>query len=280
MVWQMASGNFHKETKQEREQEEILSRTAISARVVYEAILSEGEDELKRRSSALIFSGIAAGLSMGFSLLGQAFLQMHLPEANWRPLIVKWGYAIGFLIVVLGRQQLFTENTLTPVLSFLRHKTRRAFVNLMRLWGIVLVSNLIGAFAFACLLARTPAFAGEAQRIFEEIGREPLKLSFGVACTRGIFAGWLIALMVWLLPFAESARVWVILLLAYGVGLGELTHIIAGSVDVFYLVVAQKASWSDYLGRFMAPTLLGNIIGGVALVAVLNHGQVTAGNKK
>jgi len=265
---------------EKREQEEVLSRAAISARVVYQAILVEGETELRRPASALVFSGLAAGLSMGFSLVAQGLLQSHLPDTAWRVLVSKTGYAVGFLIVVLGRQQLFTENTLTAVLPFLRNKSLTVFLNVTRLWLLVLVANIAGAFFFAWLLARTAAFGDDVKNAFAEIGRAPLTLSFGVVWIRGVFAGWLIALMVWLLPFAESARIWVIGVLTYLIGLGSLTHIIAGSVDVLYLVAAGQISWGKYVQAFMLPTLLGNIVGGVSLVAVLNHAQVTAGQEK
>ena len=271
----MAEGG---EAKQEEKQEQqIHTRQAISAHVVYEAILREGEEELQRPSSALAFSGVAAGLSMGFSLLAESFLQRHLPDAEWRPLVAKFGYAAGFLIVVLGRQHLFTENTLTPVLSFLRHKEWKVFLNVLRLWAVVYVANIAGTLLFAAVLARTSTFEPELQRIFAELGRAPIQHDFPVVLWRGVFAGWLIALMVWLLPFAESARIWVIIFLTYLIGIGQLTHVIAGSVNVLYLVVAGELSVGGYLLRFMLPTLLGNIIGGVSLVAVLNHAQVVAG---
>jgi formate-nitrite transporter family protein len=265
--------------EEEKHEEQIHTRQAISAHVVYEAILREGEEELQRPSSALAFSGVAAGLSMGFSLLAESFLQRHLPDTEWRPLVTKLGYAAGFLIVVLGRQQLFTENTLTPVLSFLRHKQWKVFLNVLRLWMVVYVANILGTFVFAWVLARTNAFEPELKQIFAELGRSPIEHEFVVTLLRAIFAGWLIALMVWLLPFAEAARLWVIIFLTYLIGIGQLTHVIAGSVNVLYVVALGDLSFSGYLLRFMIPTLVGNIIGGVSLVAVLNHAQVVAGNE-
>src|SRR3954470_13238973 len=106
----------HKEDQEHDSQEqEAQERSSPSGKVVYKAILKEGEDELERPSSALFWSGLAAGLSMGFSFLTEALLHAHLPHANWSPMVSKFGYAMGFLIVILGRQQLFTENTLTPI---------------------------------------------------------------------------------------------------------------------------------------------------------------------
>src|SRR4051812_30179237 len=95
---------------------EARERRSVSARIVHEAVLAEGLEELERTSAALAWSGLAAGLSMGFSLAAEGLLRAHLPDTSWRPLVDRLGYSIGFLIVILGRQQLFTENTLTVIL--------------------------------------------------------------------------------------------------------------------------------------------------------------------
>src|SRR5215207_8851999 len=110
------------EPERDVEHREAEERSAPSGKVVYKAILKEGEGELARSSSALFWSGLAAGLSMGLSMIAEGLLHAHLPDAPWRPLVAKFGYSVGFLIVILGRQQLFTENTLTPVLPLLRRK--------------------------------------------------------------------------------------------------------------------------------------------------------------
>jgi formate/nitrite transporter FocA (FNT family) len=263
--------------KQEVEKKEVEERSAPSGKVVYKAILKEGEGELKRTSSALFWSGLAAGLSMGFSLVTEGLLATYLPDAHWRPLVAKFGYSIGFLIVILGRQQLFTENTLTPILPLLKSKDGATLLNVLRLWGVVLVANLLGAFLFAWAVGKTSAFDPEVQRSFAELGHKAMDPGALTILWRGVFAGWLIALMVWLLPFAETARVWVIIIITYVVGLGHLSHIIAGAVEVFTLAAMNEASWPFVLAHYLAPTLVGNILGGVTLVAALNHAQVVAG---
>ncbi len=258
------------------ERRQVAQRAAISAAVVHEAVRDEGERELRRHPAALAWSGLAAGLSMGFSLVGQGLLRAALPAAPWRPLVASLGYTLGFLIVILGRQQLFTENTVTPILPLLAHPDRRTFARVGRLWAIVLAANLLGALLFATLIAHTAVFAPDTQRAFVEIGREGIRAGFGLTLLRAVFAGWLIALMVWLLPGAEAARLQVILIITYVVGLGGFAHIIAGSVDVMYLASAGQIAWTSYLGGFLAPTLIGNVIGGVALVAALNFAQVSS----
>jgi formate/nitrite transporter FocA (FNT family) len=259
-----------------REQDEAEERSSVNVRVVHEAVRREGEEELERSSSGLAWSGLAAGLSMGFSFIAEGLLRNHIPDAPWRPLIAKFGYSVGFVLVVLGRQQLFTENTLTPILPLLHKKTFAMLRNVMRLWVVVLAANLAGALAVAWVLGNTEAFRPEVRQTFSNIARESADVTFGLALLRGVFAGWLIALMVWLLPFAESARVAVIVGVTWLVGVGGFTHIIAGSVEVLYLVTTGALSWTHYLGGYMVPTLLGNIIGGVSLVAALNHAQVVS----
>jgi formate/nitrite transporter FocA (FNT family) len=264
---------------QDSEQQQVEERSSPSGRVVYKTILKEGCDELERSSSALFWSGLAAGLSMGFSLITEGLLHAYLPDARWRPLVAKFGYSIGFLIVILGRQQLFTENTLTPILPLLQRKDAKTTLNVLRLWGIVLLANLLGALAVSLVLAKTGAFDPEIRSAFMEIGRKAVEHDFWTILLRGVFAGWLIALMVWLLPFAETARVWVIIFITYVVGLGQFSHIIAGAVEVFTLAAWGEKSWLGVIFSFILPTLIGNITGGVTLVAALNHAQVVSGGE-
>ncbi|MFL5590225.1 MAG: formate/nitrite transporter family protein [Ktedonobacteraceae bacterium] len=258
------------------ERREVEERTSISALVVHETVREEGEHELRRPPSALAWSGLAAGLSMGFSLVAQGLLHAYLPRASWTPLIDNLGYSTGFLIVILGRQQLFTENTLTVILPLLAHPDWSTFWRVARLWAVVLAANLVGAFLFATIVAHTAVFPPQITRSFAEISLHSMQGSFGLTLLRGIFAGWLIALMVWLLPASQGTRLHIIILITYLVALGGFTHIIAGSVDVLYLVSTGTVSWLTYFIGFMLPTLIGNIIGGVSLVAALNFAQVTS----
>ncbi len=258
------------------ERREVAKRTSISAVVVHEAIREEGERELHRPPWALAISALAAGLSMGFSLMSEGLLHAYLPTAIWTPLLTNFGYCIGFLIVVLGRQQLFTENTLTVILPLLAHPNLRTLWRISRLWAIVLLANLAGAFIFAAIIAHASLFPPAVNASIMEIARHGLRGDFNSTLLRGIFAGWLIALMVWLLPGAGNSRPLIIIIITYIVALGGFAHIIVGSVEVFYLLNIGSATWSAYFLGFMLPTLIGNIIGGVSLVAALNFAQVAA----
>jgi len=254
-------------------EKEIESRKSPPGEIVYEAVFREGEHELERSNSALAWSGLAAGLSMGFSFVAEGLLRSFLPAEPWRPVISKLGYAVGFLIVILGRQQLFTKNTLTAILPLLNRRAETRLADVARLWGIVFFSNLLGALLFAWLISKTNTFDDSVRSAFSTMSGEVFQLPFLTVFLRAVLAGWLIALMVWLLPFAESARVWVIALLAYLVGLGNFPHIVAGTVPAFYHVLAGEVSFGHCLAGFILPVSFGNVAGGVALVAAGVHAE-------
>jgi formate/nitrite transporter FocA (FNT family) len=264
----------------EREEEEVEQRSSVKAHVVHEAVRRDGDIEFERSASALATSGLAAGLSMGFSFIGEGLLRRYLPDEPWRPLIAKLGYSLGFLIVIIARQQLFTENTLTAVLPVLVRRNWASLGRMLRLWAIVLVANLAGAHIVAWVLGNTNAFAPETQNAFAQIARETFSVSAGEAILRGIFAGWLIALLVWMRAAIDTGQIPLIVIMTYTVALGSFTHIIAGSIEALFLVMTGAVAWESYITHYMLPVLLGNTIGGVSLVAVVNHAQVVAGEQK
>ncbi|HWE49307.1 MAG TPA: formate/nitrite transporter family protein [Bryobacteraceae bacterium] len=264
----------------ENEREEAEQRTSVKAHVVHEAIRIDGNTELERATSALAVSGLAAGLSMGFSLIGEGLFRSHLPDADWRPLVSRLGYSFGFLIIIIGRQQLFTENTLTAVLPVLSERSWSSLVRMLRLWAIVLAANLTGAHIVAWVLGNTHAFAPAVQHAFALIAKETAAVTPGEAVLRGVFAGWLIAMLVWMRAALDSGHIPLIVLITYLVAIGGFTHIIAGSVDVLFLVFTGVIPWTHWLIYFMLPTLCGNTLGGVSLVAGLNHAQVFAGKQQ
>ena len=142
----------------------------------------------------------------------------------------------------------------------------------------MLVCNLIGTFAIAWLLGNTDVVTPEVRKAMQELALASVAPGFGTLLLRGIFAGFLIAAMVWLLPFAETARVWVIIIITYIVGVADFSHVIVGSVDAFYLVGIGQRSLLDYFA-FMIPVLIGNIIGGSSIVATIAHAQYIGGGE-
>jgi formate-nitrite transporter family protein len=255
---------------------EVERRVAPTVAVVHEAVRADGERDLRRGTTALTTSGLAAGLSMGFSFFVPGLIQAHVPDASWRPLLAALGYPIGFLLVILGRQQLFTQNTLTVVLPLLERRDTVTLGRVAHVWGVVLAANLFGALVVAWVAGHTRVFEPDTLRALTTIGHEAMATDSSTTLLRALFAGWLIALIVWLLPFAEAARVWVIFAITYVVALAGFPQIVTAAVTSFYLTTTGSVDWGVALTGFLLPTLIGNIAGGVLLVAVLNHAQVAA----
>lgn len=250
--------------------------SSLGAHVIHEIIRREGEDELKRPFSSLAWSGLAAGLSMGFSFLAEAILKSALPDERWATLVSKLGYSVGFVIVIMGSQQLYTENTLTAVLPVMARRGVKTLLSMLRLWTIVLIANLVGAFLFAMALRHTDVLDQHVLDACAQIGRRATDPEFSTILIRGIFAGWLIAMTVWILPEANF-KLGVIILLTWLVGAAELSHVIAGSIEAMYTAFIGDISWPQCFVGYILPAFIGNTIGGVTLVAGLNHAQVIGG---
>ncbi len=257
-----------------KEKREVDDRLQLRPVAVYEVVKKEGESELARPTSSLLWSGLAAGLSIGFSVLSQATLRHYLPDADWRPLVECWGYAVGFLIVILARQQLFTEITLTAMLPFLAKPSGRGIWAIARLWALVFAANLAGTLIFGAAVAFDILHMPEIRAAALEIAREAMGPSRGIMFLRAIAAGWLIATVVWLLPSAQSARFPVIALLTYLIALFHLSHIVAGSVEAGALIFSGELELGHAITHFYLPTLLGNVVGGSALFALISYAQI------
>lgn len=253
---------------------DIEELSAPRVPVIYEIVRRLGEEEMERPASSLWWSGIAAGLSISFSVLAEAILLTHLPDAAWRPLIADLGYSVGFLMVILARQQLFTESTITAVLPVLKNLSPSMAWQMARLWAIVLAANLIGTLFAALFCAYTPVLSDELYKGMIEVSRALLELDAARMFFAGIASGFLIAAMVWMIPSAESAKFAVITLMTYLIAAGGFTHIVAGSLEAYLLVIAGDWTVWQALFTFALPVLAGNMVGGTCLFAVLSYAQV------
>ena len=258
----------------ESERKQAAEGAQIGPLVIHEVVRAQGEEELERSTSGLAWSGLAAGLSMGFSFLGQSVLTAALPDEPWRKLVAGLGYSLGFLIAVIGQQQLFTETTLTALIPTLTKRDLASVRSTLRVWTVVLAANTVGTVIFGILAAKVVLFEPATIASMHALAEKTVSMPFGACVAKAACAGWLIGLMVWLLPSSGSARPFIVILLTWAVAAFQFPHIVAGSVEVVYSVATSDTPPLDYLTHFFVPTLIGNVLGGAVLVGLLNHAPI------
>lgn len=256
-----------------KKEAKVKQASPLPSALIYEVIKREGEEELSRSNRSLIWSGLAAGLMMSFSVLGEAIFRTYLPDVPQAYLVENLGYSFGFLLVIMGRLQLFTENTITTVFPFLENPQVSVFVSTLRLWGIVLIANVVGAFV-AAMVMHTGAISDEFRPAIQSLSEHATGMGAADSFMRGIPAGILVAALVWSLPQASGSKFFVILGFTWLIAAGDFTHIIAGSVEMAYMIVGGTLSPAAGLTGFFLPVLAGNIIGGTAVFAMIAYGQV------
>jgi formate-nitrite transporter family protein len=262
------------EIEEEAEEKSVSDAAALSPRLIYEVIRRDGEEEMARSKRSLIWSGVAAGMMISLSLLGEAIFRTYLPDAPYRYLIENLGYSLGFLAVIMGRMQLFTENTITTVLPVIQERSLYMLGCMLRLWGIVLGANVLGAFAVAALFVFTPAIPMELLPAIEALSHHATGMPASESFWRAIPAGVIVALIVWMLPQADAAAFFLIMIFTWVIAAGDFTHIVAGSVEMAVLIWQADISAYQAVFGFFLPVLVGNIIGGTVIFTLVAWGQV------
>lgn len=256
------------------ETEDVAENKATSARVVHEAVRLQGLEEMKRPAMSLLLSAFAAGLAITASVLAEAFLILALPAGPAFEPVTSLGYTLGYLVVILGGLQLFTENTVTAVLPVATDPGRRNVIRLLRLWGLVLAGNLLGTLLAAGLIAAQAIVSPDQRAAVLELSRPLLDHDARTTLMLGIPAGFLVGSIAWIIPNARESAFWVIVAITWLVGLGGFSHVVAGSTEAWLLWLTGEASLGWAVFGFIAPALAGNVIGGTGLFALLAHGQV------
>lgn len=261
-------------TENQKPNQKHLARP--SAEEIYQQVASNARQELKRSNTALAISGFGGGAFMGLSAMGTAIGAALMGQSPLAHLVACMFYPLGFIVVIIGRSQLFTENTLYPVAVVLAEK--RELWNTLRLWSIVLPANILGALAFSLLAARTPALEPRFVQSLAQLGVMGLAHPASAIFWSGVIGGWMIALAAWLVSGSHSitGSVMVIWMLTFVVGLGNFAHCVASSCEIMVAVLTHQASWPAYFS-WLGPAVAGNICGGVGLVTILEYGQAIYG---
>jgi formate-nitrite transporter family protein len=258
----------------DQERDAVSDRLAASARVIHEVVRRRGDEELERPTGSLIWSGLAGGVAISTSVLGQALLESKLPQATWSPLVTSIGYTLGFVIVILGNLQLFTESTLSAVLPVATHPSFGNLGRLLRLWSLVFVANMVGTLFIAGLNNYGVIGSPEQRDAMLALSRKLLEHGWLDTVKVAIPAGFLIAAVPWLLPSSRGQQFLVVIFLTYFIALGGFAHVVAGSGEAWLLAFAGETTFAHSAFGIILPALLGNVIGGTGLFALLAHAQV------
>ncbi|MGR3572301.1 formate/nitrite transporter family protein [Brevirhabdus sp.] len=256
------------------EEKHVRDAEKLPSRLIYEVIRRNGEAELLRPTRSLFWSGIAAGVMISFSFLTEAVMRRFLPDAPWRPLVESLGYTTGFVLVISGRMQLFTENTITTVLPLVAKQNMHNLICVIRLWTLVLVANLIGTLAAGAFIVYSGSIPDEFSTYLVEIARHAMEPGPWDSFAMAMPAGLLIAALVWILPQFTGAGFLPIILVTWMIAVSGFQHIIAGSVEMSYLIFRGDLGVLDAVFGFFVPVLIGNIVGGTAIFAMMAWGQV------
>lgn len=252
------------------------------AKKPYPQILKEevaaGMSEMRRPALGLFFSGLSAGLDVGFSLLLMAVMRT-LTKDSPRPLaeiLVANMYAVGFIFVVLGRSELFTEHTSLAVLPVLRGKS--TIGALLRLWSLVYVANVIGAALFAALVAWTAPMLGVIDpKAFGEIAHRLTDHTWLAIFIGGMFAGWLMGLLSWLVTAARDtiSQIVIVWMITSAIGFAHLQHPIVGAVEVLASYFAHQSTTLGDFAKFLTWSTLGAAVGGTVFVAIVKFSHAS-----
>ena len=264
----------------QKERQILKENATMQSQMVFKIIREEGEEELNRKFSALAFSALAAGIFVSFSFFFRAVLHLHMGDSQFEPIISSFGYTVGFVIVILGRMQLFTENPIVTIIPLLSNFTAKEFFKVVRLWGIVFFFNIVGTTIAALFFSNDFAVSVEVSNAMHDVAINVMKLPATDNLIRGIPAGIIIAALVWVAPQTKNFRLATIIFFVYFIALGEFAHVVVGSCEMAFEVIDGEANFFDYFFRFLIPTFFGNVLGGAGIFTLLIYHQVRNELKK
>jgi len=234
--------------------------------------------EFNRSNAGLFISAFTAGLEIGFSiLLMGTVMTMYGYHLSPETLHLYLGlcYPLGFIFVIIGRSELFTEHTALAILPVLRGNVK--IKDLFILWGIVYAGNILGGFIFSLINVKiAPAIGIISEEAFHDLAYKVLNYDSWIILLSALLAGWMMGLLGWLVTSSQEtiSRILVIILVTFTIGFAGLHHCIVGSIEVLSgVLVSPDIDFLDYL-KFQSWATLGNSIGGAVFVAVLKYSHV------
>ncbi|HEU5433418.1 MAG TPA: formate/nitrite transporter family protein [Thermomicrobiales bacterium] len=236
-----------------------------------------GGKRLRRPAVGDAVTALIGGMSVSFGAVAMSWASAAFggePGASPAHLAGALAFPVGFIILLVGKSELFTENFLLPVIGVL--EGRGSLRELAQLWSRTLVANLIGAFVFALLISRPGVLDPAPAHVLVNLAVYKVETPFGTSFVQAIFAGWVMTLLTWLLLAAEGSGPRLAIIWAMGslIILGEFNHTIISAAEIFMaILLGAPITVGDWLFRNFAPALFGNVIGGVVFVTLLTYLQ-------
>jgi formate/nitrite transporter FocA (FNT family) len=247
-------------------------RDRFETHEVFQRIIAVADEETTRKTRELFFSALAAGFAITVTFL----LYASMTASTGRdPVLSALLYPLGFVFIIIGGYQLYTENTLPPVVLLLERLV--SVPHLLKIWGVVVAGNFVGGGVGAFVLAQAGVFSSETAQAAAYLSRKGLETPFWDLFFKAVFAGLIVAGVVWLVYTVRDsiARVVIVYLAFLAVPFGNLFHVVVSFTEVMYLVFTGQGPLLGGLFGFVLPVLLGNTVGGVVLVTVVNYFQTT-----
>lgn len=234
--------------------------------------------EFNRSNGGLFISAFTAGLEIGFSILLMGTVMTmygyHLNPETLH-LYLSLCYPLGFIFVIIGRSELFTEHTALAILPVIQGNVKMK--DLFILWGIVYGGNLIGGFCFSLINIKiAPAIGIISEEALHDLAFKVIDYDYWIILLSALLAGWMMGLLGWLVTSSQEtiSRILVIILVTFTIGFAGLHHCIVGSIEVFSgMLVSPDIDFLDYL-KFQSWATIGNSIGGAVFVSVLKYSHV------
>jgi formate/nitrite transporter FocA (FNT family)/nucleotide-binding universal stress UspA family protein len=246
-------------------------RDRFSADEIFQRIIAAADEEITSGNRELFFSGLAAGFAITLTFL----LYASMVEATESRVLGAILYPLGFIYIIIGGYQLYTENTLPPVALVLEGLVSVPL--LLRNWVVVLAGNFTGGLVGAVVLAFTGVFSPETSAVAADIAQKGIETPGWDLFFKAAVAGLIVAGVVWVEYAARDtiSRVLVVYLAFLTIPLGQLFHVVVSFTETMFLVFSGQVGLIAGMGGFVLPVLVGNTIGGVALVTVVNYFQTT-----
>lgn len=231
--------------------------------------------EFNRSNVSLIVSAFTAGLEIGFSVLLMGAIASFYSDqisTDYFKFYIALCYPLGFIFVIIGRSELFTEHTALAILPLLKGFVK--LKDLLVLWGLVYAGNIIGGFFFSLLLVNLGPEVGFINtQIFGQLAYDLVNVEWNIILVSAMLAGWMMGLLGWLVTSSQdtTSRIILIILITSIIGVAGLHHCVIGSIEMLAgWLEGDRVDGMDYL-KFQFWTTLGNAIGGSVFVAILKY---------